>query len=391
MSYGITENGFVKKTFAEIAAETTAELRAALGSNIQLDDVDPLGQIKGVLDERESLLWELGEATYNAVANIDSAEGVALDNAVAFNGISRLAATNGTAVITITGTPATVIPAGFQVQRSDDESVIFELDAETTIPGGGSIDADFTCSEAGFFTAVSGTLTVIVSPLAGVTSVTNADDAIPGRDLETDIELRARRLRTLESANFSSDPGIRSALEDEVDGVTAAFVVSNRGAGTDSDGRPGHSFEAYVLGGTDEDIAAKIGAIQPAGVQSWGTESVEVTLSTGDVVTVRFSRITIQELEAEITITPNTDISEGPLYAGDAFVKTALKEYFDTLGAGNDVINSATYTPINTVAGVIGIEAKYRLKGVGSYVTTNIAIPRDRIPRLAEDDITVIS
>jgi len=89
MAFGITTTGFNKKTLADIQAETEADLRAELGANIQLDDRDPLAQIKGILDERESILWDALEDIYNNLANVNGASGVPLDNLVALNGITR--------------------------------------------------------------------------------------------------------------------------------------------------------------------------------------------------------------------------------------------------------------------------------------------------------------
>lgn len=390
MAFGLTSDGFNKKTLADIAGETETELRNELGSEIQLGDSDPLTNIKGVLDERESLIWDLVEAVYNNIGNIDSAEGVALDNIVALNGLTRLDATKGTATIIIAGTPGTVVPVGFQVAKVDDESVVLTLLSEVTIDGDGASDGEFEFITAGFFQAPAGTLTVIVNPVAGVDSVTNAEEAIPGRDLETDSALKIRRLEDLESADGCSDNGIRDALQNQVSGVTDAFVVSNRRM-IEVDGRPPKSFEAFVLGGSDQEIANKILEVEPAGIESFGTEEVVVEDDEGNDHTIKFSRITAQEIEAQLIITPNTDDTEGPIYPadGDDLVKAALKEFIDALGAGGDIVNSATYTPINTVAGVIGITATYRLKGVGGFLATNISIARNLIPTIALADIAI--
>ena len=392
MAFGITTTGFNKKTLADIQAETEADLRAELGANIQLDDRDPLAQIKGILDERESILWDALEDIYNNLANVNGASGVPLDNLVALNGITRLPATKSTVVVTVTGTPAVTVPAGFTVSVAGEPTARFVNPAPVVIPGGGSVDIEFESESAGAVAAPIASLTVIETPTAGIDSTTNAGQAVLGSEVETDAELKLRRANDLEAADGCSDPGIRDAILSRVAGVSDAFVVSNRSILPDLEGRPPKSFEAFVLGGDDAEIAAVIFDVQPAGIESTGDITEIVDDDEGTDHTIKFSRIDNQRIIAEITITPRTDNSEGPIYAvnGDDQVKDALVAYFLTLGGGSDIVNSATYTPINTVDGVIGIVAKFAKFG-DPLTTANISIPRNKIPTLDLIDIVVIS
>ena len=66
MTFGITTTGLNTKTLSDIILETEAEFKTSFGDAINLEGNSPLGQIKGVLDERISLLWELSEAIYNS-------------------------------------------------------------------------------------------------------------------------------------------------------------------------------------------------------------------------------------------------------------------------------------------------------------------------------------
>ena len=91
--------------------------------------------------------------------------------------------TKSTAIVTITGTPSTSVPAGFKISETfSGYAFVFTLDATTVIPGGGSIDASFTAFSTGTIAAPAGTLTTIVVPLSGVASVTNALPAIVGTE-----------------------------------------------------------------------------------------------------------------------------------------------------------------------------------------------------------------
>lgn len=71
------------------------------------------------------------------------------------------------------------------------------------------------------------TLTEIVTPIAGWTSLTNLDAGITGRDRETDEELRARRERSLSRLGAATVEAIRSRLLQEVDGVTSVTIFEN--------------------------------------------------------------------------------------------------------------------------------------------------------------------
>ena len=110
--YGVTSSGFVAKRLADIKAEIEASLKAALGENLNLLPESVLGQIVGIVSERESLLWELAEAVYNSQYP-HSAEGISLDNVVALLGITRKAATKSTITGQLLfGVNGTVVPTG---------------------------------------------------------------------------------------------------------------------------------------------------------------------------------------------------------------------------------------------------------------------------------------
>jgi uncharacterized phage protein gp47/JayE len=145
-----------------------------------------------------------------------------------------------------------------------------------------------TATNTGPILGLAGTITVIDTPVAGLTSVTNYEDAIVGRDVETDEELRLR----IQSARlgFATDEAIRSRLLDEVAGVSSVTIISNRGDTTLPSGQPPHSYQAIVQGGVDQEIADKLWEVQPAGIASFGSETETVVDSQGNNQTIKFSR-----------------------------------------------------------------------------------------------------
>lgn len=375
MTYGITTTGFNAKTLSEIISETEASFKTSFGDAINLQETSPLGQIKGVLDERISLLWELSQAVYNSQYP-NTAEGISLDNIASINNISRLPATKSTVTATITGTPFTVVSSGFIAYVSGNESAQFETIQDYTIEAGGTVDVEMYAVNTGPVVANSGTLTEIQSPTGGVDSITNALDAELGRDIETDSDFKIRRLTLLQRSGTATIEGIRNNLISNVDDVTNALVVENNTLTTDSNGRPPKSIEVYVLGGLNADIASAIFNSKPAGISTYGTITETVLDSQAQSHSISFSRSTEIDIYLIVNITKNTDISQGDVYPidGDTQIENEILAYTSTLNISDDVIVNKLYTPINNVSGVIGVEI---FIGTSPSPTTSTNIPID--------------
>lgn len=372
---GLSSSGFEIKRFDEIKTELENDFKSVFGPNINISESEPLGQIIGILAEREALVWELSEGVYNSQYP-STAEGVPLENVAAITGTTKLSATKSNAVITITGISTTIVDAGFIVSVNGSPNDQFETLQQVTIGGGGTVDADVEAVNFGPTLAPAGSLTEIDTPVSGVTSVTNAADAIVGRDEETDAELKARRKQSLQKG-ITTIEGIRNHLLQTVDDVNAVFVIENVLDVPDGDGRPGHSFETVVDGGVDADIAQGIFEAKPAGIETFGTESEIITDSQGGNHTINFSRPSDIDIYIIVNITKNNDPAEGPVYPvdGDTQVENALLDHAsENLGIGDDVIVNQLYTPINTVAGVIGIDIKI---GTAPAPTLSNNIPID--------------
>jgi len=392
MSFGLGVTGFTPKRLADIKAELEADFKSRLGAAINIDPQGPLGQIIGTISERESLVWEEMEAVYYS-RYPSTAEGVSLDRVVEVTNIFRLMATKSNVTARVSGTNGTSVPAGFTASVSGSPASRF-ISAASGIIGSvssGYVDIVFEAETAGSTQAPSGTLTVIETPVSGVTSVTNTLDAVVGRETETDTQLRIRRAITLNRPGTATVNGIRNAILN-VDNVLQANIVENDTGLYDSDGRPPHSFEAVVSGGNDADIAAAIFASKAAGIETFGEESETVVDSQGTSHTVKFSRPDNKEIYLRVTITPNVDPNEGTVYpsTGDDSIISAIIEFSDAIYVlGHDVILSQFYTPINTIEGVFGILVEASLNG-SSWQTTNISVAADELAVFDTSRITVV-
>lgn len=190
-----------------------------------------------------------------------------------------------------------------------------------------------------------------------------AGDAVVGRDEEEDEDFRLRRVQLLRSSGASTVEAIRAGLLDPVitPGVEQAFVFENDTDVTDGDGRPPHSFEAVVFGGTDQDIAQTLFDLKPIGIQTFkvaGPNGVTVVIvdSQGTNHTINFSRADVITEHTIIDVSVvAAEFGGGDQVAGEAQIRDAIKALGDTLDVGEDVIILRFKCVPFTIAGVVDV------------------------------------
>jgi len=133
--YGVINSGFVVKRLTEIKQEIETSIRSLLGNAINLLPTAVLGQLVGILSEREALLWELAQSVYNSQYP-ETAEGSNLDYVASLTGIERLDATRSEVSINAKGTETTIIPQGSIVSVEGNPEARFETAAEAVIGPG---------------------------------------------------------------------------------------------------------------------------------------------------------------------------------------------------------------------------------------------------------------
>lgn len=388
MAYGVTSTGFNRKSLTDIKADLITSLESVFG-DINSGDDAVFGQLIGVFSKIASDWWEYLESTYLAFYP-SSASGSNLDGVCELNGIVRLEALQTTVVCQLTGVAATVVPAGSQVRSTAGD--IFELDSNVILTGG-SDDGNFTAVEYGPIPAIGGTITEIVTPVSGWNTVNNSAAGTTGRNEETDAELRQRRIAFIATIGAATVEAIGGRILQEVDGVSAVNIYTNREDITDLFGRPPHSVEAVVLGGVDADIREKLWEVVAAGIETYGNVSGSITDSNGDTQDVYFSRPVDQYVWVRVTIDSYYTEEVFPDDGEDA-IKTAIAEYGDTFPMGRDLIldrwQGAIYAAVNGIADMTIDHAVTTLPtDTPSYVTTNIPISPTSIANMSVDRITV--
>lgn len=385
---GVTSAGFTIKSLAEIVEDLEAEVRAALGDAVRLDGRSVLGQILGAQAIELAATWEaLGEIA--ASLDPDTAVGAQLDAIVALSGVSaRLPARASTGTLTLTGTPAAVVPAGARVSTAAGDVVVETL-AAATIGGGGTVDVSVQATVTGALAAPAGTLTSIVTPYPGWASATNAAALTPGRAVETDLELRARREASLQSAGDTTDGGIRAALL-AINEVEQAIVRSNRSGATDADGTPAAAFRCILYpdpasAAVEEAIAAAIAEHLPAGIRAWGADvTATVTDSQGVDTTIQWDYAD----EVTIYVTVTCSLAAGSVVSATE-IRDAIVAEINSLTVGEDVRVLAIYQAIGAVSDVL-TATTLKVDTVDPPVLTgDVTIALDEIARATSASVVV--
>lgn len=276
------------------------------------------------------------------------------------------------------------------------DSIDFALGALTNMDiadDGLAVAGIFTCLDEGPTPVPVDTLTTIINPVVGWASVTNPLVGATGRYAETDAEFRVRA-SGFYSSGKATEEAIRQAILNNVTGVVACSVTSNRGMTTDVEGRPAKSFETLVEGGADADIAQVIWDTAPAGIEIYGKVTETVTDSEGRVQVVKFTRPSYAYIWVKVTRTLNSE--DAYPANGDTLIKEAIVSWALTnFNSGENVYRRAILTPINTVAGLADVIVTLGNTTDGttpsSYTASDIAIPATSLAVFDVSRITVAS
>ena len=234
---------------------------------------------------------------------------------------------------------------------------------------------NYNASVSGAVSFPANTLTKIVNAISGLATVNNLIPATIGVNLESDNALRVRRLLALKSIGRGTDGAIAQNIIQNVTGVTAAIVYSNRSDVTDSYGRPPHSFEAVVSGGAAAAVALMIWQTMPSGINTYGNTSATVTDSNGGTHLINFSRPV--NVYVWLTVSLLFYSKESYPVSGDAAVAAAIVSWAASeFQSGVDVILQRVLSPIYTVPGIS--QATLTIA-----ITTNITAPGSQAATLS--------
>jgi len=233
----VSTSGVVIPDTSDIQEEVVSMFKAVFGQNI---DTTPETIIGRLIEAFTVFLRDtVGITAQNACQyNLNAATGIYLDALGALFGIARNSSSRSSVTVTLTGDVNTAIPAGTMFATRDGDA--FYLDSDVTIPsveeeagtGKASTSGTALSMNYGPVKCLRGDMVSIVSPISGLDSVTNENDATLGSLGESDDSYR-NRIRSAIGGFGGMVPSVYKALyeatygDDSAKSVRHALVLNN--------------------------------------------------------------------------------------------------------------------------------------------------------------------
>jgi uncharacterized phage protein gp47/JayE len=396
MTDELTSTGLNLDDFETVRALVVAQLRATISNILDVSPDQPIGQITDITLEHRQQISELLQEIYSAM-DPEQATGQSLDALCSMTGTYRNPATYGTVGLTLNLNAATTVPAGSIAAVTGDPDNQWILDADVTSVGAGNYAGTATASETGVIQALAGTITTIVTPVAGWNSVTNALDADEGEEVESDTDLRLRREVELQQGGSTTLGAVVAAVS-AIEEVLQVIGYENVRSYV-QDGMPPKSIEiVYWSGATSPtppavvaEIAETIQSEKAGGIQAYGTNTddgappAETQPVTDDYGTynIGFTRAEDLRVRLDYTLTTNSD------YPGHAAFQAYVSGWCDdNLGIGDDVLYTKMIDVGYNVAGIDNLSLQLEFFGAG-YGTADLSVGARQIATVAAGDVIV--
>ena len=186
--------------------------RGAFGADLALSPQTPQSMWSGIGAQRDT---ELGEAGVRAAiygSSVDHAPGTFLDALGSNLGIERRIATSSRVTATLTGVAGTGVPTGSRA-RTDPAGDEFRTLADAVLSPSG-VTVEMEAVESGPVAALAGTLTKIVTVIAGWETITNTGHAAQGVARESDDNYRRTLFARTARVSMGPLPALVSSLEE---------------------------------------------------------------------------------------------------------------------------------------------------------------------------------
>lgn len=343
MTFGVVPAGFRLKTLRDVQSEIEDDQHAEISPTLDVSSVSPDGQRNGITARQVAAGWEVLGLVYDAL-DPQKAEDDQLVKICKLTGTVPQGATPtevSTNCVLDAGT--TLTPnVQFAAVAGQPNHLFTPIDAFTA-PSNGTHVVKFHAVDAGPLVVNASTLTVIVTPLAGWQSITNALDGKTGQSADDNERLRERREAELAAAGSGSVAGIRADVlrlrdADGHEPIQTCRVYQNDADVTDADGLLPHSIEVIVTDSPTASnalIAQSIFNSAGGGINTMGNTSGTATDEQGVDYAVRFSR------PVERPIWLIYQLETGPQYGGDpAFCATVAEALRQAHASGDDVLRA---------------------------------------------------
>ncbi len=241
--------------------------------------------------------------------NTETADGIFQDALASIYFLQRQPATATIVVCECLGLRGTLIPAG-SIVKSDNNYRFVSLE-DAVISDTGSVAVTFVLTQTGIIPVGAGTVTKIVTQIAGWDTVTNAAAGITGRNAESRSEFYARIKRSAAINSQGSINAIEAALAN-ITGVTAVILLENdtdttvvkRGVTIQA-----HSICISIFGGDNDKIAETIYKKKDMGCGTVGNTPISYINSKGTLYNYNILRPAPTPVGIYITIYNTNNLS----------------------------------------------------------------------------------
>jgi uncharacterized phage protein gp47/JayE len=344
---GLTDDGYEARRGSDILTLMQDEYKSLVGLESDFEFDLFTQNLFVVVANQLGLLEEGLEAVYDS-RDPNNATGVTLSNLATITGADRRIATFGTVEVDLTGDADAVIPGGTTTYEGggDDGTAKWIQRDDVTLDGLG-VASDVLCDaeEAGAVTAAPGEVTAIVTATTGLDTVTNPASAVAGAERETDLELRARRLETLQLGASAAAAALQAELL-TIEEITGAFVVENEsgvpiifeGVTVAAHALAPIVHPATISAAVKQEVADRTYRTVCGGIGTSGTEAALVQGADLAPKTIRFSLSTTRAVNVVYDVTRETGLDVPDISEIDTELTALTLDFFAALNLGEDVL-----------------------------------------------------
>jgi uncharacterized phage protein gp47/JayE len=230
-------------------------------------------------------------------------------------------------------------------------------------------------SSVNFVTSHNNTIELLRAAIEGLSTVESAvltDTGGDNRTIQITCPAFNNRLYRITEPESEVTLGASQAI--------MSYILSN-------DGKPPHSFEAVVAAldtpTINQAVADKIWEIKPAGIETHGSKSVDVTDSNGDIQVIKFSHSVTKYVYVKLEYDRTDSDSEFPL-DGETQILNEILRIGNTLSFGADLLIQVFEAAGYVAGGVTDVTVELAVKDdLGDplvWQAVNIAIAVSELP-----------
>lgn len=220
------------------------------------------------------------------------------------------------------------------------------------------------------YNVVADSITIMEDAVNGVDSVTNALAAVGGVDIETDLTYKNRFQSYIEGLGRSNLAGIAAGAL-EIEGITSVSIVELFPPVANV------NVDVYIDDGSSGGVStAKVTEVQ-VNIDGDGTEDIPGYRAAGVKHVVK--KPSVQSQDVDVTVYPLAGVDTDQV---DTDINTALTQYINTLGVGNDIIYNELIAAVMGVYGVTNCDV--------TDPVADVTVAATQVGRIGALDITQV-